>query len=209
METNIYKIVNDINNKVYVGKTRFSIEKRFKEHIEDSKRREEEKRPLYNAINKYGAEHFSIFLIEQCDSKIENEREQYWIGYYRGYEEGYNATRGGEGKALYDFNLIKDLLLQGRSTKQIIEEIGCCKDTVHKIAKMYNIQISNVIPKNKVDQYEITGEYIQSFDSYAEAARWLYENNKIPTLNSGVRSHISEACKGKRKTAYKYIWKDD
>lgn len=26
----IYKIVNDINQKVYIGKTEFSIEKRFK-----------------------------------------------------------------------------------------------------------------------------------------------------------------------------------
>ena len=26
----IYKIINDINNKIYVGKTEFSIEKRFK-----------------------------------------------------------------------------------------------------------------------------------------------------------------------------------
>ncbi|HAU86335.1 MAG TPA: hypothetical protein DCW90_12820 [Lachnospiraceae bacterium] len=26
----IYKIINDINDKIYVGKTEFSIEKRFK-----------------------------------------------------------------------------------------------------------------------------------------------------------------------------------
>lgn len=32
----IYKIINDINNKIYVGKTDFSIEKRFKEHCNDA-----------------------------------------------------------------------------------------------------------------------------------------------------------------------------
>ena len=32
----IYKITNDINNKVYIGKTAFSIEKRFKEHCKDA-----------------------------------------------------------------------------------------------------------------------------------------------------------------------------
>lgn len=32
----IYKITNDINQKVYVGKTEFSIEKRFKEHCADA-----------------------------------------------------------------------------------------------------------------------------------------------------------------------------
>jgi predicted GIY-YIG superfamily endonuclease len=37
----IYKIVNDINNKVYIGKTEFSIEKRFSEHCKDSVKRNE------------------------------------------------------------------------------------------------------------------------------------------------------------------------
>jgi len=32
----IYKITNDINDKVYIGKTAFSIEKRFKEHCKDA-----------------------------------------------------------------------------------------------------------------------------------------------------------------------------
>lgn len=48
----IYKIINDINDKVYIGKTKLSIEKRFKQHYEDSKKRNKENRPLYKAINK-------------------------------------------------------------------------------------------------------------------------------------------------------------
>lgn len=31
----IYKIENDINKKLYIGKTEFSIEKRWKEHCQD------------------------------------------------------------------------------------------------------------------------------------------------------------------------------
>ena len=42
----IYKIINDINNKVYIGKTAFDIEKRFKEHCQDRTKRELENRPL-------------------------------------------------------------------------------------------------------------------------------------------------------------------
>ena len=34
----IYVITNDVNGKRYVGKTNNSIDKRFKEHIKDSKR---------------------------------------------------------------------------------------------------------------------------------------------------------------------------
>ena len=73
----IYVITNDINNKQYVGKTNFSIDKRFQEHINDSKRTRYEKRPLYNAMNKYGIEHFSVKELEKCNESIVNEREQY------------------------------------------------------------------------------------------------------------------------------------
>lgn len=41
----IYIIKNDINDKAYVGKTLNSLEKRFKEHCADSKRRRCENRP--------------------------------------------------------------------------------------------------------------------------------------------------------------------
>ena len=42
----IYQIINDINQKIYVGKTEFSIEKRFKEHCQDAFKGRNEKRPL-------------------------------------------------------------------------------------------------------------------------------------------------------------------
>lgn len=73
----IYKITNDINNKVYIGKTLLSIEKRFKEHCKDYKREGKEKRPLYRAMNKYGIEHFSIEEIEECNYNVINDREKY------------------------------------------------------------------------------------------------------------------------------------
>ena len=50
----IYKIVNDINNKVYIGKTSRSLEERFAEHCRTSKLEGKEKRPLYAAMHKYG-----------------------------------------------------------------------------------------------------------------------------------------------------------
>lgn len=74
----IYIIRNNINDKVYIGKTLLpTIEERFKEHIKDSKRERCEKRPLYNAINKYGEEHFYIELIEECSADVLSEREKY------------------------------------------------------------------------------------------------------------------------------------
>lgn len=214
MNGRIYKIVNDVNDKVYVGKTLGTLEDRFKQHCYDSERSHCEKRPLYNAIQKYGKENFHIELIEECDSELLSIREQYWIGYYRGYEDGYNATRGGDGSILYNHSEIERLLRQGKTTKEIVQQIGCCIDVVYQVAKNCNIKLENKgyyyqqlkEAAVKVAQYDLDGNFIQSFDSYADAARWLYENNKIKRITGGVRGHIGEVCSGKRKTAYKYKW---
>ena len=99
----VYLITNKINNKKYVGKTELSIKARWKQHIKDSKKEQCETRPLYRAIRKYGAEHFSICKIDTGHGNELNSREQYWIQYYNTYEDGYNATLGGDGKILYDY----------------------------------------------------------------------------------------------------------
>lgn len=92
----IYQIINDINNKIYIGKTEFSIDKRFKEHCSDAFKERNEKRPLYSAMRKYGIEHFHIELIEETDNP--EEREKYWIEQKQSFKNGYNATLGGDGK---------------------------------------------------------------------------------------------------------------
>ena len=57
----------DINGKIYIGKTEFSIEKRFNEHCKDAFRDRNEKRPLYAAMRKYGIEHFGLYMSEHID----------------------------------------------------------------------------------------------------------------------------------------------
>ena len=45
----IYKITNDINDKIYIGKTNQTIKERWRQHCADSKDRIlYEKRPLYS-----------------------------------------------------------------------------------------------------------------------------------------------------------------
>lgn len=209
----IYKITNDINNKVYVGKTNLSIQKRFEEHCRDSRKPAKQIRPLYTAMSKYGINHFSIEEIEECPTDLASEREQYWIGYFRGYEEGYNATRGGDGKQIFNHEEIAQILKENPYPKQVAEMIGCSADTVYIVAKEYHIKTQsqgqkNVNAKRVVHQYDKnTHEYIQSFDSVQLASVWLYENHIVKELSSGARSHISSAALGKRKSAYGYIWK--
>lgn len=49
--------------------------------------------------------------------------------------------------------------------------------------------------------------FIRSFPSINDAAKYLIENNLTGCKQSTIRTHISEVCRGKRKTAAKYKWK--
>ena len=64
----IYCIENTFDGKKYVGKTTWPIDERLREHIQDARKRCEEKRPLYRAINKYGADKFIITELEIRES---------------------------------------------------------------------------------------------------------------------------------------------
>ena len=210
----IYCITNLINNKQYVGKTTYSVERRWKQQCCDYKKLKCANRPLYKAMNKYGIENFKIEVLEQCERNLISEREQYWIKYLKTYHLGYNATLGGDGSLIFDELEIIQLYNVHKCVKTVASILGCCTDTVSAILKSNNIYIeshpydSGVIKKPKqINQYSLNNEYLQTFDSVKLAAIWLLENNKIKKLNSGVRSHISDAANGKTKSAYKYIWK--
>lgn len=212
----IYKIWNDINNKIYIGKTTEGIEQRWKIHIRDAYKDNMKNRPLYYAIRKYGYNHFHIEWIEQCDQSLLSEREKYWIKYYNSYENGYNATYGGDGTILYDYDLIRTLLEERKTTKQIKEIVNCCEDVIHKVAKIYDIKIEQpedclktqmIKSKKSVKQYDLNGNFIQEFESYSDAAKWLVANNYITKESAGgARQKIGLVCNGVRKTAYKFKW---
>jgi len=61
----------------------------------------------------------------------------------------------------------------------------------------------------RVDQYSLEEEYIQSFDSYSEAARWLIENNLTTAHTKHIVTNISKVCRGieNRKQSYGFGWK--
>ncbi|MBN1046202.1 hypothetical protein DVW08_12705 [Clostridium botulinum] len=92
----IYKVINKINNKIYIGQTTQTIERRWEGHLYDCKKAKNNK--FYNAINKYGKENFKIEIVENDISSqaLLNEREIYWIKFYDSYKSGYNSTLGGE-----------------------------------------------------------------------------------------------------------------
>ena len=153
-------------------------------------------------MKKYGIEHFHIELIEETDKP--EEREKFWIEQKRSFKTGYNATLGGDGKKYLDYDLIIAIYKQVKSQIETARIVGCFDDTVRMVLQQNDILILSSeevnIAKNGliINQYDLYNNYIQSFPSAHAAANSLGKK--------GV-SHITDVCKGKRKTAYGYIWK--
>ena len=206
----IYVITNDINNKQYVGKTNENIEKRFAEHLNDATKRITEKRPLYRAINKYGKEHFQIKVLEECDISILSEREIYWIEKLNTYKNGYNATIGGDGKQLYDYNIFIDEYKKGMPMRAIARKYKCDIDTVSNAVKSAQLDTrKNILNSNKIPviQKTLNGEIIQKFESYADAGRYI--KNTYPDINGkfkSIKELIRKAAIGLIETAYGFKW---
>lgn len=207
----IYQIINDINDKIYVGKTEFSIEKRFKEHCNASTKIRNEHRPLYSAMRKYGIEHFHIELIEETDKP--EEREVYWIEQKRSFKNGYNATMGGDGKKYIDYDLVIATYNELQNISETANKLNISKDQCSKILHSNDIfiQTGQEINAKKMSKsvlmYDLQDNFIQAFPSHAAAARWLIENGYSHCKETTIRYHIAEVCNGKRKTAASFKWK--
>lgn len=92
----IYKITNDINNKVYIGQTSKTLANRIMNH--KSSMIAGQDTHLYRAMRKYGWEHFTFEIIhDNISSKSElNRLETYYIRKFDSVRCGYNMTDGGE-----------------------------------------------------------------------------------------------------------------
>ena len=92
----IYKVINEVNQKEYVGCTIYSLTKRLKEHFYRCLNTDSNTK-FCNSIRKYGVENFKIELIEECGIDKIYEREQFYINNLGTFENGLNTTTGGEG----------------------------------------------------------------------------------------------------------------
>ena len=151
----IYKIVNSVNNKIYVGKTTKTLDKRLEEHRYEAQRYAEDplnfgyNTKIYPAMVKYGIDNFDIFLIEEVDDDLLNEREIYWIAELHCLDDsfGYNISPGGLGGPLFKGHHHSEetrrklsLIFKGRvSNRKGIEMSQDQKDKISLSLKRYHL----------------------------------------------------------------------
>lgn len=95
----VYSIVNNINNKRYIGLTKNQYMRRIKSHINQLNSNKHTNKHLQYAWNKYKSESFSFEILEECASLDEiMYLEKYYIKWFNSMDSkfGYNETSGGE-----------------------------------------------------------------------------------------------------------------
>ena len=87
----IYRIVNMVNNKCYVGQTT-CFRKRVNQHFRALKNNKHCSIYLQNSFNKHGIDSYYVEILEIVSKETICDREIYWIEYYKSYDKelGYN-----------------------------------------------------------------------------------------------------------------------
>jgi hypothetical protein len=140
----IYKILNTVTNKVYIGST-FDFKTRKRIHLKDLRNNKHHSKYLQNSYNKYGED---IFVFEILEIIEDNSnlliKEQYWINYFQSFDEkkGYN----------------------------ILKFAGSCKGRINTEKRRLEISIQNSKP---IYQYDLNGNFIKEWRSATIAAKEL------------------------------------
>ena len=223
----IYKIVNKINNKIYIGQVyNKSIYNRFNRHCVEAK--SNSKSYIDRAINKYGKDNFSIELVEQCYSKQElDEKEKYWIKYYNSTNStiGYNLTYGGDGGNTYLCKSNKEMQSirkkistsntgknNGMSVpikiKSIITNTEYHFDTLQACIDFFNISNKSILTNKarKIDNTLFRKEWLIAYENEE------YQNYEFPNEHSrGTKVKLTNLQTneiilfGSRNAVYKYL----
>ena len=94
----IYKITNNVNNKVYIGQTvQNNAKMRWYSHCDYA--RKGKKSYLYDSMRKHGIDQFGWEIIDQATTVEElNTKEQQWLEHYRSLGIVYNNREAGGNK---------------------------------------------------------------------------------------------------------------
>lgn len=180
MRSGVYKIVNVVNNKLYVGSS-IDYKARKASHLRDLKEGTHHCIYLQRAYNKYGRASFKFFLLEKCTADMLIEREQFYLDTLN---PEYNT-----------FRVAGSSLGYKRSEES--------KEKARIYAKENNVKPpeSTWLDKQlKVYQLnKTTLEVINEYKSLAEACRAIGKDATFATV-------ISSCCTNKRYSAYGYRW---
>lgn len=141
MEKYVYKLINNINGKIYIGQTN-NLKRRMQEHKHDKRRNH----PIHMAIKEYGWENFSLEVLYYGDDY--NRMEEYYIALFKtnDQEYGYNIHVGGNNQKGENNS---DAKLTQIQVNEIIDYLLNSDLSYDEIAAKYNVNKKYIVNINK------------------------------------------------------------
>lgn len=192
----VYKIVNLVNKKVYIGSTKRSFYNRKRSHFLKLKNNIHYNTHLQNAINKYGIENFIFEIITICNPEYTILLENFFINLFKSNLKDYG----------YNYAIPLELPLGNISNKgkKFTEDhknkisFALKRNSYWKGKKQPLAMVNNRSNKNKKFLQRIckdTGKIINT---------WTFEEAK----SNGFYPNPARAyIQGKRKSYRGYHWK--
>lgn len=190
MNCNIYYLTDDIGEPRYVGKTIKTLETRLKNHLATTKKYKSYKN---NWINKVGKNQIEINLIEICDNINSNEREIYWISYFKylGFKLT-NCTDGGDGGTGKKHSEETKQKISNTKKNNITDDYRKKLSECHKGIRM------SAKSKDKLSKRMIGNKYW--LEKHTEETKQKISKAKLGKLsyipNDETKKKISESLKG-------------
>ena len=146
----IYQCTNLINNKIYIGQTKRTLQERKRDHLGKSLH---DGTYFHKAIIKYGKDNFQWEILGEYPNEELNYWENYWIeikqSYYI-YNKGYNMTTGDMPAKtttnkkvrvfIQSLNETRDYFSQSEAARQLSQEFAPLIFSQEYISKICNGQ---------------------------------------------------------------------
>lgn len=209
----IYKIVNKIDKKTYIGQTVQDYESRWSDHV----KKRSNCRYLKSAIQKHGFDNFDFKIV--CitfDSSLDDMEIEYIKQYDCLAPNGYNLRLGGNsgrhheetkrkiGETLrykYKNGMIQHSKLgkhPNEATRKKLSDAKKGRKLKLSQSAIDKRVITQIIKRNrKIIQLDLHGNRLNEFITCKEADEYV----------NGSKGGVSQCCLGKTKSHKGYIWK--
>lgn len=198
----IYKIYNDINDKVYIGQTRQKLNDRWHAHKYNAEHKIYDYY-LYRAMNKYGIDNFHIEIVEECPNEELNEKEIAYINKFNSYApNGYNSTKGGDGNTKYDYNeVVKHYKECGENMSECNRKYGYSYDTISNALQSQGLKPHEFWEFSATPVYEcdIDNNILMEFPNYKAVVEYYPE---LDMTIDGLGNYLARPRTNKYRNKY-------
>lgn len=163
----VYRILNTINNKNYIGIT-VNYEERWQQHKRALRKNKHVNLKLQHAWNKYGEQSFIFEILEECADAQMYQKEIEYVCKFNSFDNGYNLTRGGDKggsesweKQVYVYDLLGNYIDSFCSRREAERQLDC-----HSIKECCLGSCSRGFSKTRKEWYQFSYTKMDRYPPY-------------------------------------------